>query len=400
MVLAIASCSTEGEMPVTQHQEGAVVYPRLRIRVGEMEMTAVSRAVSPMSPDLEKYVRTAALFEFDNEGLHEKGDSTYHFIDFVAGTVDGVAGVGGVHKTEYGVVDATLDGIALAAREAGTLCMVVNVTEEQVDDLYSNYHEDGASYGRLTFAKFKTWSLPFEYEEPKSENYDESVTGHLKNMFMFGYYQGAIDPKAPGEIDIDLGRLASRLDITIVNQTGSDITKRLGYHFDNVCGSAYFFPLMMGMPPTVDAVLARTVVCAGENNPLEGDPEFQTVQEIFPAGGIHTRYYYVAAHSASGYNDATKLHLFYDRQIVEDECDSTSCAWVPLCNVHPLHAAEVENGFSLSRNTRYHFTIRLKSMSAAAPKLSRSSAGVGRETALPQVEYGDTPGDITVWLPE
>ncbi len=385
-VLALVSCTDDEDM-MTTTTEGTVVCPKLKIGVSEMTMTAVSRAASPMSPDVEKYVTTIALFEFDNEGLHEKGSTTYHFIDFIKGTVDGFTGVGGVHKTEFGIVETTLDGLAFEARSNGTLCLVANVTEDEVDDFYENYREESQSYGRITFDKFKTWALPFTYEEPESDVYDESTSGYIKTMYMFGYYQGAIDPAKVGEIRVDLGRLASRLDISIVNETGRAIEKRLGYHFDNVCHSAFFFPILSGMPPTDGAGKSRTVICAGKNDPVEGDPEFKIVPETFPDKEVHTRYFYVAAHSAADYKDATKLHLFYDRRIVNDNVgDNSNSTWVPLCNVHPSQADNVDNGYSLSRNTRYHFTIRLRSRSAAAPA-SRS------------VEYTDIPGDIIVYLP-
>jgi len=385
------SCTADDEMMDGQ-EEGTVVYPKLKIGVSAMDMVAVSRAASPMSPDLEKYVRTIAVFEFDNEGLHEKGDDTYHFIDFIKGTVDGVEGVGSVHKTEYGIVETTLDGLALKDYSSGTLCLVANVTEEEVDEFYDGYRESGQSYGSMTLARFKTWALPFTYVQSESGEYDESTTGYVSTMYMFGYYGGAIDPSKVGEIRLNLGRLASRIDITIVNDTGGDIKKRLAYHFDKVCQSAYFFPILSGMPPTIDTDFARTVICAGENDPVEGDPDFKIVPEIFPADGVHTRYYYVAAHSAEGYDDATKLHMFYDRHTVDDDTgDTAGSAWVPLCNVHPLHAAGVTNGYSLSRNTRYHFTIRLKSK-AVAPASRAMAAGAV------EMEYGDAPGDITLYL--
>ncbi len=391
--LLFASCSVEDEVVNTpqQQEEGAVVYPKLRIGVSELKMEAASRAASPMSPDHEKYVRTMALFEFDNEQWHEKGDFTYHFIDFVAGTVDGVAGVGNVQNTDFGIVETTLDGIAFEARTNGTLCVVANVTEDEVDDFYTDCMNDGGTYGNISLNQFKTWALPFDYEESTAEGYDESVTGHLKNMYMFGYYEGPIDPAGVGDISIDLGRLASRLDITVVNETGSAITKRLGYHFDNVCSSAYFFPLLSGVPPTIQAGLARTVICAGEGDPVEGDPDFQIVPATFPDKATHTRYYYVAAHSAENFNEATKLHLFYDRRIVNDDVsDDTNSVKVPLCNVHPSEAANIVNGYSLSRNTRYHFTIRLKKKAASPAKAAESRS---------EVEYGEQPGEITVYLP-
>lgn len=384
--LLLAACTEEDGPDVKDEPE--VVYPEIHLGVSDMTMTAVSRATGPMSPDIEKYVRTIAVFEFDNEGLHEKSPKTYHFIDFISGTVDGSTDVGDVKETEYGIVETTLKGIAFEPYDNGTICLVANVPEDSVSVFYDKYREPDETYGNMTFDKFKTWALPFEYEEIPTDVYDESKAGHLKNMYMFGYYQGPVVPEDSENIRVDLGRLASRLDITVVNETGEDLDKRLEYHFDNVCSSAYFFPIKMGMPPKYGAGMTRTVICSGEE-PVEGDnTEYKIVPKTFAAGASHIRYFYAAAHSAEGKDDATKLHLFYNRKIMEDDDDSNSVT-VPLCNVHPSEADGVPNGYSLSRNTRYHFTIRLKKK-ATAPAKAESTRSV---------EYGDIPGDITVYLP-
>lgn len=384
MALRLVACATDDD--INPEKDVATVYPDLRINVSEMTMAADSRASAPMSPDDEKYVKTVAIFEFDNEGLHDKEWNTYHFVDFIAGTVDGNTGVGDIDSSEYGIVESTLKGIALKAHTKGIVCLVANVTKEQVDELYDKYREsEEQTYGRLTFEKFVTWAMPFTYEEAGNGIYDETKSGHISTMYMFGYYRGPIDPAKPEDIAIDLGRLASRLDITIVNETGADITKRLGYHFDNVCHSAYFFPIKQGVPPSEGAGKSRTVICSGIDHPVVGDIN-HVVPETFPAGHSHTRYFYVAAHSAKDYNDATKLHLFYDRLIVDDDTtDDSKSVRIPMCNVHPSHADGVPNGYSLSRNTRYHFTIRLRSKSQQAPARS--------------VDYGENPGDIIVYLP-
>lgn len=386
-VAMLLSACTDNDGP-TVKDEPTVVYPEIHLGVSEMTMTAVSRAAEPMSPDVEKYVRTIAVFEFDNEGIHDKDPQTYHFIDFVAGTVDDKTGVGDVVKTDYGIVETTLKGIAFKSYTDGTICLVANVTEDQVKVFYDECKESGQSYGRMTLDQFKKWALPFEYEQAKEGTYDETTAGHIKVMYMFGYYQGNIDPDTSGEIRVDLGRLASRLDITVVNDTGEELTKRLGYHFDNVCKSAYFFPIKMGMPPTIGAGLTRTIICSGKNDPVEG--VVTEVPETFKPGESHTRYFYVAAHSATGKDDATQLHLFYDRRIVNDNvADNTGSVKVPLCNVHPSEADNVPNGYSLSRNTRYHFTIRLK----------KSTASPANAPASRSVEYGEQPGEIVVYLP-
>ncbi len=404
VALSLAAC-TDDDGPTVKDKPTAV-YPEIRLGVSEMTMAADSRASAPMSPDLEKYVRTAAIFEFDNEGIHIKNDGlTYHFIDFVAGTVDGNTGVGDVTDSDHGIVETTLKGIAFEygiSYTKGTLCVVANVTQDQVDDLYENYREEGQSYGRLKLEKFQTWSLPFEYEENKTGTYDESVSGHVKNMYMFGYYKGSIDPATSEAISIDLGRLASRLDITVVNETGKELDKRLGYHFDNVCRSAFFFPMKMSVPETFDVGMTRTVICAGTEM-MEGDVVDlrELVQTTFPCKPestdsetnsekySHTAYFYVAAHSADKEADATMLHLYYGRRIADvNHEDLSHTVQIPMCNVHPSEAASVTNGYSLSRNTRYHFTIRLKKAGASPAAASRS------------VEYGEQPGEYIVYLPE
>ncbi len=383
MAIISASCTDDSMAPETGN---AVMYPRLRIGVSDMTINAASRAMEPMSPDEEKYVKTIAVFEFDNEGLHEMSSSTYHFIDFIKGTVDGVTGIGDVDSTLFGVVESTLRDIPLEKRSNGTICVVANVTENQVTQFYDKYREPGQSYGRMTLERFKTWALPFEYQKREGVAYDETVSGYLKSMYMFGYYEGEIDPAKSAEIPIDLGRLASRLDITIVNETGKDIDKRLGYHLDNVCNSAYFFPMKSSMPANIDHGFARTVICSGVDDPVEGDVD-KVVPETFPNAKSHTRYFYVAAHSALNQDDATQLHLFYNRRIVDNDNSDESSVRVPLCNVHPSQAASVTNGYSLSRNTRYHFTIRLKSK-------ARNKALHTRPAAF------ERPGEITVYLPD
>lgn len=388
----LAACTTDETATAV---EGAVVYPELRINVSDMTMNAETRALDPMSPDIEKYVRTMAVFEFDNEGLHEKRSTTYHFIDCVQGTVDGEPDEY-LKPSEWGVVQTSLQGLAFESRTDGTVCVVANVTETQVAEFYNEYREPGQSYGRMTLDKFKTWALPFEYEQPEQGTYDETTTGHIGTMYMFGYYQGEIKPSAPEDIWIDLGRLASRIDITVVNQTGTEINRRLGYHFDNVCHSAYFFPIKMSMPPTVGVGLSRTVICSGylDDNitvdEVEGDSK-KTVPPTFKPNESHTRYFYVAAHSANSWDEATQLHLFYNRRIIDDNDDNPDDRGsfrIPLCNVHPSEAENVANGYSLSRNTRYHFTIRLKPAAASASAAQTRS-----------VEYGDRPGEITVYVP-
>ena len=62
---------------------------------------------------------------------------------------------------------------------------------------------------------------------------------------------------------------------------------------------------------------------------------------------------------------------------------------IPLCNVHPSEAASVPNGYSLSRNTRYHFTIRIRKKDAASLGKATTRSGTS----------GNRSGEVTVYLP-
>lgn len=376
---ALLSACTTDDMPAMD--EGATVYPTLHFGVSEME--TVTRAIAPMTVEEEKYITTLAIFEFDNEGLHIRGANTYHFIDFIKGTVDGHEDPNDdIIDADHGVVEFTLKGISFESYSNGTICLVANITETQVTEFYDQYREEGQTFGRMTFEKFKEWSLPFEYKQaPDPTVYDESVAGHLKQMYMFGYYQGKIDASDPEAIWIDLGRLASRLDITVRNETGEDISERLGYHFDEVCRSAYFFPIKTRRPPVFETGLTRTVIASGSADPIEG------VDVTFPANDVHTRYFYAAAHSAKNAQEATKLHLYYGAPMLANDEPGPGGVDVeiPMCNIHPALAAEIKNGYSLSRNTRYHFTIRLKKRTSMAK-------------SKPDFSY-EAPGEIVVYLP-
>lgn len=406
--LLLAACSTDGQVPGPK-TEGKAIRPRLEFKVSEMTLTESSRASAPMSPDVEKYVKTLAIFEFDNEGLHEKGPHTYHFIDFIAGTVDGKKNTATAvqDSTEFGVVESTLEGLDFEYRSNGTICLVANVSDSLVQAFYDKPRDPGQSSNRLRLDQFKEWALPFMYEPRWTDVYDDSKTGHILDMYMFGYYEGEIKPAEAGAIRVDLGRLASRLDITIVNDTGSAINKLLGYHLDNVCIEAVFFPMKVGRQPINDRSIARTIICSGSRL-VPGETEgHKIVPTEFPAGDTHTHYFYVAAHSAKDYTQATSLHIFYDRDEIpmkDIEGKEPGSVDIPLCNVHPFQASQVVNGYSLSRNTRYHFTIRLKNRETAPTVSSRSeqlplaSPDPAAEQD-PAVVYGDRPGEITVYLP-
>jgi len=53
------------------------------------------------------------------------------------------------------------------------------------------------------------------------------------------------------------------------------------------------------------------MICSGADDLVKGDIN-NVVPETFPIDGTHTRYFYVAAHSAKNEDEATKLHLFYN----------------------------------------------------------------------------------------
>ncbi len=384
LALLSAACADENTPSVN---EGEVVYPRLRFGVSEMTMEPVSRATEPMGPDEEKYVRTLAIFEFDREEVHTYSPTSFHFVDFTQGTVDGVKNAA-VDSTEYGVVESSLGGLAFDSRDFGTICLVGNVTKAQVGELYQKCSETGTTYGRVSFDQFKEWSLPFKYvDPPEGVDYDETVLGHVYPMYFFGYYQGKIVSSEADDIAVDLGRLASRIDVAFINETGGDITEHIEYHFDEVCYNAYLFPIVSPRPNNLAPGQSRTIVCTGGMTAIDG------VQQTFPKDEDHLRYFYVAAHSAVDFKEATKLHLFYGSEPQADDTPGPGGVdfKIPVCNINPSDAASVFNGYSLSRNTRYRFNIRLR-------KRGHSEQAEQSEPAS-RTESSEIPGEVIVYLP-
>ncbi len=394
-----------------------IVYPCISTGVLDMACHNATRAISPMGPEVEKYVKTLAVFEFDNEDIHTKDKNTYHFIDFTKGTVDDISGI--IPAITEGVVEESLNYQSFYEYNSGKICLVANVEESIIQkQLYENpdYHEPDQSENRLSYNMFKKWTLPLDIIRPGSTVYDETRAGTLENMYMFGYYQGPITSK--DTVTISLGRLATRLDITVINDTGEEITKRLGYHFDRVCTNVRFFPMREEADEDTVPSIVRTIICAGLTDTGGYDELSGTVvtrpDATFKASARHTRYFYVGAHSAKGIEDATKLHLFYNRRILvgeeTDATDMSNSVQIPLCNVHPDAAAGVVNGYSLSRNTRYNFVIRLKkkktetpaSESGSAATPTRSAGSEASDTDLdaePDVIPGSKPGEYIVYLP-
>ncbi|PWM25299.1 MAG: hypothetical protein DBX40_05100 [Clostridiales bacterium] len=373
-VMAV-SCSTEERaQDALPGQECKAVVVTLHVGVCEMTGNTSTRATEQMSPEMENTIKSLAVMEFDNEGLHEKGESTYHFIDFIKGTVDGVETL---PATTDGMLNTSLDGLSLMSYSDATLCLVANVTEEQVDDFYDRYREPGQTPGNIRLEQFKKWSLPFEYEDNMELDPDESVSGHIRQMYMFGYYRGAVDPAAAGSIRVELGRLASRVAITIRNDTGEDIDRLLWYHFDNVSHEAYVFPGHASIPSD-EVRHTITYICSGTEEGIANVPE------TFAKGSEHTRYFYIAGHAASNEDEATKLHLFYGAYMLDGDipADGGADFHIALGNLPPEEAGGNAGGYYLNRNTFYHFTILLKKSGSAMSRSASSDESTDKMTLI------------------
>ena len=272
----LTACSKESE------QEDKIYTPvsvNIDLGVSAMEGNTVqSRAEEIMSPVEENPIRSLAIFQFDKEEQHDR-KLNYRYLNFVD------------DSTPTGVLNTTLDGLKLDYQGGNltTICLVANVSEEEVDKFYEESMIEGGSSDRLELFQLKEWQLELNYvyqEEGKKD-----TQGHIERMYMFGYYRGTLK-EGTNDLKIMLGRLVARLDITL-EAVDESITEKVEFHLDNVSTKAYVFPGDKGVE-------------GGENR------YFNTKFENgISSGSKETRYFYVAGHSAEEAEEATTLHLYY-----------------------------------------------------------------------------------------
>lgn len=299
-----------------------------------------TRSSYTMWPEEENCIKTLAFFQFDPEGMHTR-DELYNFRSFVT------------DDSPYGVLQASISDVSFKSYKANntTICVVANVTEQDVNEFYNQYTTSTSTQVRLD--EFKEWTHKFQYKE------DSDSLGHLKQVCMFGYYEGTLDEKEPLQRLI-LGRLCSRIEITLQAENDNDFEPGVSFAFDNVPTEAHYFSTGVGVTETQKDNQFETTV-----------PSVKIERQMF--------YFYMPGNSAQTTKGALKLNITF----------GTQTKTVTLCTLPPGQNEGYED-YTINRNSIYRFNLTLKKKSAS----TRGGESEGWASSEPAVAFSGAETDI------
>ncbi|EIY57706.1 hypothetical protein HMPREF1069_05021 [Bacteroides ovatus CL02T12C04] len=299
--------------------------------VGEQVPYADTRADQSLPPEYENSIYSLTVLVFDvKEGVLGKfpvkdgQQKLYKYINLKDANGNGLL------NTTLPVED-----FPVVEGEEYTVCLIANLTEEQVETMIGSMLEDGTVF----FDEFKKYSIQIPYVTTPGQGDDAGLeAGHVRDIYMFGYYRGEVSSHK--DITISLGRIISRLEIAFsFDESKLQQGKSLYILLDNLELRANLFP---------------TGISPGEYVE-QSAYEVQTLDELQNS----TIYLYAAPNSAQTAAQALCLKMWYaDKRLSPGEVERMEPnATVHLCNDQP----GVENrNYQLNRNSVYHFNLHLK----------------------------------------
>lgn len=299
--------------------------------VGEQVPYCDTRAAQSLPPEYENSIYSLAVLIFDvEEGvlryfpIEDGQRKLYKYINLKDENGNGL----------LNTILSTEDFPVLEGDEY-TVCLIANFTEEQVETMINSMLEDGTVF----FDEFKNYSIQIPYVMTPGQGDDVGLEGgHVRDIYMFGYYQGEVSSHK--DITISLGRIISRLEIAFsFDESKLNPNKSLYILLENLELKANLFP---------------TGISPGEYVE-QSAYEVPTLDELKNS----TIYLYAAPNSALGEDKALCLKMWYEAKgLSSHEVEKlTPSATVHLCNDQP----GVENrNYQLNRNCIYHFNLNLK----------------------------------------
>lgn len=290
--------------------EESIKTTALNISVAPMNDSGViTRSGYTMWPEEENCIKTLAFFQFDPEGIHTRSD-LYNFRRFTT------------EDNPNGVLQASIEDLNFKSYNTNntTICVVANVTEQDVNEFYNQYTSSTSTQVRLD--EFKEWTHKFQYKE-----HSDSV-GHLKQVCMFGYYDGTLENAIVKRLI--LGRLCSRIEIILKAENDYDFADGVSFYFDNVPTEAYYFSRGIGVADSRKDRLFSTIVSS-----------VSTDKQMY--------YFYIPGNSVQTEDEALKLNINFNGQV----------RTVTLCTLPP-NQNEGYVDFSINRNSIYRFNLTLK----------------------------------------
>lgn len=302
------------------------------LRVTTVPMTIVgeqvpydTRASKPLNPEDENVIYSLAVLVFDeSEGVLHKFDKSgkyYKYIDLKDENGNGLL------STKLPIED-----FPVQPDETYTICLVANLSEEQVEKIINDMMADGTAF----IHEFEEVSVMIPYVAPDKAD-GQLETGHVREIYMFGYYRGEVS--AHGEISISLGRIISRLEIAFTIDKELDPKNTFYMRMNNLESHAHLFPIEKS--PGKYALTGISRVSNLDNK-------------------RYTLYFYAAPNSALDTTRALNLEVWYGPKDLVDLNSITTrhmgYTTIYLCNDQP----GVENrNYQLNRNSVYRFNIKL-----------------------------------------
>ena len=141
------------------------------------------------------------------------------------------------------------------------------MTEAQIADLILK--DDGRTRVQLSDFRRKTVDIGnILTEEDGAGDRNENI-GHVKQIYMFGYYEGVL-PGTESGLSIYLGRIIARIEVNFTIDDPEDLKKKFYIGLANMETKAYVFPgaqspnaedAWLDMKPTERSEEIRTGAC-------------------------------------------------------------------------------------------------------------------------------------------
>ena len=314
------------------------------LRVTIVPMTIVgeqvpydTRASKPLNPEDENVIYSLAVLVFDeSEGVLHKFDKSGKYYKYIALKDENG---NGLLSTKLPIED-----FPVQPDETYTICLVANLSEEQVEKIINDMMADGTAF----IHEFEEVSVMIPYVTPDKAD-GQLETGHVREIYMFGYYEGVL-PGTESGLSIYLGRIIARIEVNFTIDDPEDLKKKFYIGLANMETKAYVFPGAQS-PNAEDAWL--------DMKPTERSEEIRT--------GACQFYFYAAPHSTDVSDKATRLQIWYVDEGTVPSDDNVS-ATVLLCNNPDTKPEDaMEGDYYLNRNSIYHVNIHLSEKRDGTP---------------------------------
>lgn len=361
------ACTQSDSIPADNPNEP---FPRVAYKIstrilpmeGELVQSG-TRALQPMTPEEENMIRTIAVLQFDSEdNLVPVSEPTqkeqfYYFKDL---TED--------EDTPNGALSPDLDGVILQQSDKKTtVCLIANLSENQVEEL--TLKDDGKTRVLLSDFRQKTVQIENMLTAENGAGGNNQNIGHVKNIYMFGYYEGVLPSGDNNKLSIDLGRIIARIEVNFILDNPQELTKKFYISLANLETRAYVFPGTQS-PNADDSWLKMT----------------PTERSQYIKDGSSQFYFYAAPHSADNPENATQLQIWYTDTNEADQLEEKECHTILLCNNPDVEAEDAMAGdYYLNRNSIYHVNVHL-TKKTKSQKLSPATRSTDRETYTYTIE--------------